>query len=138
MHLEDKELIDELLRQIDICEHQVNAYSNKRDKDSKNMWYYWGMAGGKPVIRSWRISGIGSGKPRSSEVPFCVNKSYIYNVKSRPFWAAFMYRKFCKRRAGLRRLTRSLCFLCFVLEHGSAGCRPFVLGTRGAMSSDHR
>lgn len=41
MHLEDKELIDELLRQIDICEHQVNAYSNKRDKDSKNMWYYW-------------------------------------------------------------------------------------------------
>ena len=35
MHLEDKELIDELLRQIDICEHQVNAYSNKRDKDSK-------------------------------------------------------------------------------------------------------
>ena len=37
MHLEDKELIDELLRQIDICEHQVNAYSNKRDKDSKNM-----------------------------------------------------------------------------------------------------
>lgn len=137
MHLEDKELIDELLRQIDICEHQVNAYSNKRDKDSKNMWYYWyGRREACDQILAYIRNRIG--KPRSSEVPFCVNKSYIYNVKSRPFWAAFMYRKFCKRRAGLRRLTRSLCFLCFVLEHGSAGCRPFVLGTRGAMSSDHR
>ncbi len=53
MHLEDKELIDELLRQIDICEHQVNAYSNKRDKDSKNMWYYWYGRRGSLMIRSW-------------------------------------------------------------------------------------
>lgn len=41
MNPEDKDLISELLRQIGVCEQQVNAYSNKRDKDAKNMWYYW-------------------------------------------------------------------------------------------------
>ena len=137
MHLEDKELIDELLRQIDICEHQVNAYSNKRDKDSKNMWYYWyGRREACDQILAYIRNRIG--KPRSSEAPFCVNKSPIYNVKKPPFLGGFHVSKNSSKRAGLRRLTRSLCFLCFVLEHGSAGCRPFVLGTRGAMSSDHR
>lgn len=61
MNPEDKDLISELLRQIGVCEQQVNAYSNKRDKDAKNMWYI-GMAGGRPVNRCWHMSGTG---PRS-------------------------------------------------------------------------
>lgn len=38
---QNQEFIEELRRQIGMCENQVNAYSNKRDKDSRHMWYYW-------------------------------------------------------------------------------------------------
>lgn len=38
---EKQDLVDELRRQIELCARQVDAYSNKRDKNAKNMWYYW-------------------------------------------------------------------------------------------------
>ena len=38
---QNRDFIEELRRQIELCENQVNAYSNKRDKDSRQMWYYW-------------------------------------------------------------------------------------------------
>lgn len=42
MNLDEKQdLVEELRRQIELCARQVDAYANKRDKNAKNMWYYW-------------------------------------------------------------------------------------------------